>query len=92
LARPQDRRGQASLAAAVGVSERTLTRLFRSETGLSFRDWRSRMRFMLALERLDRGESSTSLAHGLGYSSPSAFIAAFRKQFGAPPSAYRKRT
>lgn len=90
VAHPQDRHGLAGAAHVAGTSERTLARLFVNDTGLTFRDWRSRMRFMLALEGLEQGETSTALAARLGYSTPSAFIAAFRNHFGAPPSAYRR--
>lgn len=90
IADPGDRLDAAHIARQAGASDRTLARLFVRETGLTLRDWRSRLRFMLALEGLQLGETSASLAARLGYSTPSAFIAAFRKHFGAPPSAYRK--
>ncbi|MGD9918883.1 MAG: helix-turn-helix domain-containing protein [Paenirhodobacter sp.] len=90
LADPGARQGLAGLAARAGVSERTLGRLFRAETGLSWRDWHQRLRFLLAIEGLESGETSGALAARLGYSSASAFIAAFRRQFGVPPSAWRR--
>ncbi|WP_317626073.1 helix-turn-helix domain-containing protein [Rhodalgimonas zhirmunskyi] len=79
------------LARAAGTSERTLSRLFLRETGLSWRAWRDRMRFVLALEGLQLGQSSTALADTLGYSSPSAFVAAFRRQSGMTPTQWRHR-
>ncbi|MYM54410.1 AraC family transcriptional regulator [Thalassovita mangrovi] len=91
LAHPEDAQGLARLAELAGSSERTLSRLFPAETGLSWRDWRDRMRFMLALEGLQMGQGSTVLAARLGYSSPSAFVAAFRRHFGMTPSEWRKR-
>jgi len=90
VSRPGDPHGIAALAHRVGTSERTLGRLFAEETGLTFRDWRRRLRFIMALQGLERGESSTALSSRLGYSSVSAFVAAFRAQFGEPPSAYRR--
>lgn len=89
LEHPEERRGLAEIAHEVGTSERTLARLFVTETGKSFRDWRARRRILFALERLEQGESSTELAALLGYSSPSAFIAAFKRDLGGPPSAFR---
>ncbi|MBE3638189.1 AraC family transcriptional regulator [Mangrovicoccus algicola] len=83
--------GLEQVAAAAGCGARTLARLFLAETGLAFRDWRARMRFVLALEWLEQGETSSAVAARLGYSTPSAFIAAFRRQGGAPPSAFRRR-
>lgn len=91
LARPQDAQNLAWLAASVGTSERTLARLFRAETGLNWREWRERMRFMLAIEGLQLGQGSSEIAARLGYSSPSAFIAAFRRHIGVPPSEWRRR-
>ncbi|WP_353346894.1 helix-turn-helix transcriptional regulator [Aquicoccus sp. SU-CL01552] len=92
LARPQEARSLARLADRIGTSERSLSRLFRTETGLSWQEWRDRMRFMLALEGLQEGMSSTALAARLGYSNPSAFVAAFRRRAGMPPSEWRKGT
>ena len=48
-----------------------------------------RQRVLLAaLERLGNGEPVTSVALSLGYDSPSAFIAMFKKTLGATPSRY----
>ncbi|MDO6592146.1 hypothetical protein DS901_04790 [Loktanella sp. D2R18] len=77
------------LARATGTSERTLSRLFLHETGMTWREWRDRMRFVLALEGLQQGQSSTALADALGYSGPSAFVAAFRRQSGMTPTQWR---
>jgi AraC-like DNA-binding protein len=87
-AAPADPRGLQALAAFVGASPRTLERLFRSETGLTFRQWRARLRLLAAIERLNLGQSSTSIAYALGYRSVSAFVAAFHDQFGCPPQSF----
>lgn len=89
LERPQDAGSLAALADNMGTSERTLSRLFQNETGMSWRAWRDRMRFVLALEGLQIGRNSTELAAKLGYSSPSAFVAAFRRQSGMTPTQWR---
>lgn len=86
--RPDDGHGLAELAAIAGTSPRTLERLFREETGLSFKTWRSRLRLLAAIERLNSGASGTEAALTVGYSSPSAFVAAFRSQFGATPQQF----
>lgn len=85
---PGDRRSLEDLAVVAGASPRTLERLFRAETGLTFRQWRSRLRVLAALERLKRGEASTQIAYSLGYRSPSAFIAAFHSHFGCSPQSF----
>lgn len=87
-ANPADMRPLADLAREVGVTPRTLERLFRNETGLPFRQWRIRLRLLAAIDALNRGESSTTIAFSLGWSSPSAFVAAFRAQFGTTPQRF----
>ncbi|MDU9405247.1 helix-turn-helix transcriptional regulator [Pseudomonas sp. zfem004] len=76
-------------AVQLGVSEKTLMRLFQRETGLSFRNWRQRMRLLSSLALLEAGESVTDAALGCGYDSTSAFIAAFKQLFGATPGELR---
>lgn len=76
------------LAKAAGGSPRTIERLFQTETGMSFRQWRSRMRLLSAIEHLRQGKSSTTIAHTLGYRTASAFVAAFREHFGCPPQCF----
>jgi AraC-like DNA-binding protein len=85
---PADTRSLPQLAALAGASPRTLERLFSSETGLGFQQWRSRLRLLEAVQRLNRGESSAAVALSLGYSSSSAFVAAFRRYFGRPPQSF----
>ncbi|WP_175650534.1 AraC family transcriptional regulator [Pseudomonas sp. Marseille-P9899] len=68
-----------------GVSEKTLSRLFLKETGMTFRTWRQRMRLVSALPALERGERVTDVALACGYDSLSAFSAAFGRLFGLSP-------
>lgn len=75
-------------AEAAGMGRRTFTRLFRRETGLSFATWRQNVRLMEAISRLATGHSITTVAYDVGYSSPSAFTAMFRRAFGVPPTQY----
>jgi AraC-like DNA-binding protein len=72
----------------VGTSARTVARLFLSETGLGFGTWRQRLRLLAALERLAAGEPVTTIALDLGYRSPSAFSAMFRRTLGRAPTRY----
>lgn len=83
---PDDTRSMTAWGSLVGLSERSLARLFRQQTGLSFGDWRQRLRLLLALAHLERGERVTRVALDSGYASPSAFIAAFRQSFGVTPT------
>ena len=72
-------------AERLGMSEKTVMRLFQRETGLSFRGWRQRARLLSSLSALEEGESVTNTALSCGYDSTSAFIAAFKSLFGFTP-------
>ena len=89
---PADNRSLALWAPAAAASERTLARLFLAETGLSFGDWRRQARLLKSLSLLAGGASVTMVALDLGYAGPSAFIQAFRRQFGTTPGKYLKET
>jgi AraC-like DNA-binding protein len=85
---PSDSRTLAEWAQEVGASERTLNRLFSHEVGMSFQEWRQRLRLLLALDGLQRGRPVSAVALDAGYRSASAFIAAFRRSFGKAPMAF----
>ncbi|PLK48023.1 helix-turn-helix domain-containing protein [Uliginosibacterium sp. TH139] len=85
LRHPDEQRLLPELSRIAGASVRTLERLFVAETGMSFRQWRSRLRLLNAIELLRQGKSSTTVAHSLGYRSASAFVAAFGQHFGRSP-------
>jgi hypothetical protein len=54
------------MAAEVGMSRRTFTRLFRMQTGVSFAEWRQQVCLLTAIERLSGGEPVTPGRTGLG--------------------------
>ena len=68
-----------------GASRRTLERLYREETGLSFGMWRQKVRMLDSIRQLAEGKSVTNAALDSGYVSVSAFIAAFKRTFGCTP-------
>jgi len=78
----------AALARAAGASRRTMERLFRNETGMSFGRWRQQARLLQAMRLLARGDGVISTALEVGYQSPSAFIAAFSAALGITPGRY----
>jgi len=86
--RPSDPHTLEELARRSGAGLRTMERLFRSETGMTFRQWRTRLRLLSSLELLRQGQSSTTIAYSLGYKGVSGFVAAFRQQFGCPPQQF----
>jgi AraC-like DNA-binding protein len=82
-----------TLARAVGTSARTLSRLFSSETQLSFKSWCQRARIAAAIERLsmDSNVSVKQLASDLGYASVPAFSHAFRQVTGKTPTEFAEK-
>jgi AraC-like DNA-binding protein/mannose-6-phosphate isomerase-like protein (cupin superfamily) len=88
---PADGRDLEQHAAEAGASVRTLARLFRSETGMSFQQWRRQLRMTEALARLARGETPARVSAAVGYASVPAFGAAYRQTFGMTPAG-RDRT
>jgi AraC-like DNA-binding protein/mannose-6-phosphate isomerase-like protein (cupin superfamily) len=77
------------IAGKEGLSSRTLARHFRRHTGMSFAEWRRRARLLRALGWIAEGRPILEVAIELGYESPSAFSAMFRRELGAPPSQFR---
>src|ERR1700676_641104 len=78
------------LAREVGTSARTLSRLFSSQTQLSFKSWCQRSRIAAAIERLsmETNVSVKQLASDLGYASVPAFSHAFRQVTGKTPTEF----
>ena len=74
-----------ALAKLHGLSRRTLERRFREDTGMSFGMWRQKARLLDSIRLLADGSSVTETALECGYSSLSAFIAAFKGTFGHTP-------
>ncbi len=89
-ARPGDERDLEDLAGAAGASARTVARLFRSETGISFGQWRRQLRMTEALSVLACGGTPAQAADVAGYDSQPAFGAAFRAVFGMTPGQARR--
>jgi AraC-like DNA-binding protein len=79
-----------TLARAVGTSARTLSRLFSSQTQLSFKSWCQRTRIAAAIQLLsmEANLSVKQLASDLGYASVPAFSHAFRQVTGKTPTEF----
>jgi AraC-like DNA-binding protein len=78
-------------AAECGASPRTLTRLFRRETGMSFGRWRQMLRLSEAAALLSQGVPAARAAVLVGYASVPAFGSAFRAAFGQTPGGAASR-
>ena len=82
-----------TLAREVGTSARTLSRLFASETQLSFKSWCQRARIAAAIQKLstEANVSVKQLASDLGYASVPAFSHAFRQVTGKTPTEFAEK-
>lgn len=79
------------LARAAGMSESSLLRRFREETGLSPVDFATRLRIDKARHLLvDSSRTVTEIAFELGFATTQHFATVFRRYAGLTPSAYRK--
>jgi AraC-like DNA-binding protein len=88
LADVTDGRSLAAWGRDVGASARTLARLFTAETGMGFERWRTTARLAAALPLLAEGTPVATTALRVGYATPSAFVAAFRREVGTTPAGY----
>jgi AraC family transcriptional regulator len=82
----------AALASDAGLSRFHFCRAFKESTGLSPHAWLRQHRLEQAMKMLRDADSSVvSVAAALGYSSQTAFAAAFRRLTGETPSDWRRR-
>ena len=87
-ANPHERRSLDVMTSRTGCSLRTLQRLFARQTGISMEAWRQKVRLINAVACLTDGANAIAAGLACGYDSTSAFIAAFKKQFGVTPGRY----
>ena len=66
----------------MGMSRRTLTRRFRTQTGVSFGEWRRRLRLLSAAARVAEGQPLAKVVADLGYRNVAAFRAMARRHLG----------
>jgi AraC-like DNA-binding protein len=81
----------AELANVAACSLRSFERLFTRETGLAPRAWFRRARLYAASAALASGASVTEAGFASGYTSPSAFVAAYKSVFGITPGRALRR-
>jgi AraC-like DNA-binding protein len=72
----------------VGASSRSLSRAFKKETGLTFIEWRIRLKLQVAIRQLHEGQAITNVALNLDYGTTSAFTFMFRTKLGKTPSQF----
>jgi AraC-like DNA-binding protein len=83
----------AALARTVGLSESTLKRSFRQVYGTTPFGYLRARRMEAARTLLEKGEATViEAAAFVGYSNPSNFAAAFRRQFGLNPKTFQLKS
>lgn len=88
---PSEHPTLAALARDVGLSPYHLARRFRSQTGSSIHEYRTRLRLLEGLYRIREGADAIApLAFDLGFASHAHFTGAFRRAFGFNPSEGRR--
>jgi AraC-like DNA-binding protein len=86
------RTGVIDLARRVAVSPHHLSRVFKSETGVTISRYRNRLRVRLALERLAEGDLCLArLAADIGFADQAHLARVVRRELGATPSRLRER-
>ncbi|WP_051715989.1 helix-turn-helix transcriptional regulator [Streptomyces bikiniensis] len=90
LRRPDDPRTATEWAESLYVSSTSLRRAFRTETGIAFSEWRTRVRLNHSLELLTQGHQVGAVAAKVGFTSTNGYILAFRRHFGRTPGAWTK--
>ena len=80
-----------SIATIIDISSSHLAHLFRSEIGMSVRDYLTRVRVAIAQDLLAHtDEKLESIASRLGFADTSHLAHVFQRITGNPPSAYRR--
>ena len=74
------------LAQNVGASVSTISRLFQTEMGCSFAEWRKQVLLAQAFTLASKGQSVSQIAFELGYGSLSAFSFMVTQRMGTAPS------
>ena len=87
---PGSRLSMAQWAHSVHMTERTLARHCQRELGMSLGEWRQRLRYVCAVDALERGKTVQEIAFDLGFSTASAFIAMFQRETGMAPDQFRR--
>jgi AraC-like DNA-binding protein len=85
---PANRRSIEQWGNDIGLTGRSISRLFVLQTGLTFQQWRQRVRLIHALSLLQQGCRVAEVADQCGYDALSAFSDAFKQQFRVTPGQF----
>ena len=88
---PTEKMDTQFLCELAGVSETTLRRLFKQQTGKTLGDYTVELRMQTAARRLLTTDKPISdIAYDVGYDTPNYFTRVFKSCFGISPCEYRK--
>lgn len=88
ITNPKSSRKMSDQCREIGVSVRTIQRIFHREVGTDFETWRRQARLMKAVELLASGRRIKEVAFAVGYRQASTFVEVFRRSFGETPRAW----
>ena len=88
ISQPYSRKTLPQWAQQFALTERTLARLIKKETGMTFGKWRTQLHIIIALQALSNQQSVQQVSELLGYESVSAFITMFKKIMKKSPMRY----
>ena len=77
-------------AARAAMSERSFSRHFSAELGMSFRDWRQRARLIASLDLLASPRAIKEIAALLGFGDAAAYVSSFKALMGCTPGEFRQ--
>ncbi len=90
IAKPSLNDDLMTIASEANISARTVERIFKKETGFSYKQWQQRLILLRAIALLKRGTPVKVIAIELSYQTSSAFIAMFKRIMKHTPSQYIK--
>jgi AraC-like DNA-binding protein len=79
----------AEAASRAAMSERSFSRHFTAELGMSFRDWRQRARLIASLDLLASPRAIKDIAATLGFGDAAAYVSSFKALMGCTPGEFR---
>ncbi|WP_291475398.1 AraC family transcriptional regulator [Corynebacterium sp.] len=91
LEHPEDARSLEDWAWLLATSGRTIARVFRTDTGMTFSEWRTVARMSSAVRLLGEGTPVGTVSRRVGYANPSAFATALKRITGRAPQEFRSR-
>jgi len=90
--RPSHRWSLEELARAAGTSRSVLAERFQHLVGSAPMEYLTQWRMLLAANLLRWSNAPLArIAEDVGYQTDTAFIRAFRREYGVPPAAWRRR-